>query len=277
MRSTLHLSAAVAASFIAAGIGQAAAQAPAFAKVAVDGYYYHLPAGAADNLEAARALVAASDGMGMTRRSALTTGDNSRSCLGCSTDSFEYKGSGTFNGQKVKSVSIHFDLRIPAVRADVIGEDNKRAVTVAAGKLAWDESAPGVFAKPASDAAERLIPVLLLPPAAIVLGAAQADKIKVAMVGGDRVLTIPVPYLFADLKATLDLDGRVSRTEVTYGGKVYSGEYSEFQNDRMDYHVWGPHHIVQKVDGKVVTDLTLDYHWTNPYMIFPTPKELAQK
>jgi hypothetical protein len=277
MRSTLYLTAAVAAGLIAAGVGQAAAQAPAFAKVAIDGYNYHLPAGAKDNVEAARALILAGDGMGMIRRSALTTGDNTRNCIGCSTDSFEYKGSGTFNGQKVKSLSMHFDLRIPAVRTDVTGEDGKRAVTVAADKLAWDESTPGVFAKPASDAADRLIPVLLLPPAAIVAGAASGDKIKVASVAGQQVLTIPVPYLATDMKATLDLDGRISHTELTYGGKVYTGEYSDFQNDRMDYHVWGPHHIVQKVDGKVVTDLTLDYHWTNPYMVFPTPKELASK
>ena len=62
-----------------------------------------------------------------------------------------------------------------------------------------------------------------------------------------------------------------------WGTKLYSGDYSNFTNDQMDYHVYGPHKIVQKVDGKVVTDLTLEYHWTIPYLVFPTPKELASK
>ena len=64
--------------------------------------------------------------------------------------------------------------------------------------------------------------------------------------------------------------------EIAYGGKVYSGDYSGFSNDRMDYHVFAPHKIVQKIDGQVVTDLELEYHWTNPYMVFPPPAEVAK-
>jgi hypothetical protein len=79
------------------------------------------------------------------------------------------------------------------------------------------------------------------------------------------------------MTASVDGNGYIVHTEFRYGGKLYAGDYSEFTNDKMDYHVMGPHRVVQKVDGKVVTDLTLEYHWVNPYVVFPTPKELAGK
>ena len=38
-----------------------------------------------------------------------------------------------------------------------------------------------------------------------------------------------------------------------------------------------PSHIVQKVDGRTVADLTVTDALANPYMIFPTPKEVVQR
>jgi hypothetical protein len=254
-----------------------------FVKVEVDGYYYHLPEGSKNNMDAVRVLVNASNGMGMSRITTwvndITEGDGSRSCLGCATDSFEYRGSGMFDGKQAKLVSLKFDYRFPAIRTDVTLADGSRTVTVAKQNVTWDESTPGTFkAASKQPAAERLLPAMLLPPAAVVYGAYAADKIKVAKsADGTAVLTLPVPALGTDMKATVDGNGRVVHTELTYGGKVYSGDYSDFTNDKMDYHVFGPHKVVQKVDGKVVTDLTLEYHWTNPYLVFPTPKELAAK
>jgi hypothetical protein len=252
-------------------------------KIGVDGQFYQLPEGAKNNLDAVRVLLTTSAAMGMSRvatwQNDITENDGSRMCIGCTTDLFEYKGSGLYDGKQAKAVSIRFDYRIPAVRTDVTLADGTRTVTVAKDKLSWDETTPGVFkAASTAPAADRLLPALILPPAAVVFGAYAADKIKaVKSPDGTSVLTIPMPALGADMKATVDGNGRVSHTEVTYNGKVYSGDYSDFTNDQMDYHVFGPHRIVQKVDGKVVTDLTLQYHWTNPYTIFATPKELAAK
>ena len=279
MRNRSQLTYGLAAAII---VATAVTATPTFAKdatAAIDGYKYYLPEGSENNLEAVRALIAASDGLGMTRRSrGQIPNGNNQNCLGCSTASYEYKGSGTYAGQKADVMSIHFDYRIPAVRTDVTFADGTRMVTVAANGLTWDESIPGVFAKDSdAAAADRLLEVYLLPPAVVFFGQAAADKIKLSMDGADRVLTVPLPDLDADLKATLDFNGRPVHTEISYGGKVYTGDYSDFSNDHMDYHVWGPNHVVQKVDGKVMTDLQLDYHWTNPYMVFPTPQELAQK
>ena len=271
---------------VAAAILAAAVASPASAKnikLAVDGYFYQLPEGAEKNMEAVSALVAASNGMGMSRiatwQNNITEGDGGRSCVGCTTDFFEYKGTGTYQGQTAQVVSLKFDYRIPAVRADVTTADGTRTVKVAKGDLTWDESTPGVLkGKSDETAAERLIPVLMLPPAAVIYGRMAAPTIKVSAASdGTRDLTVPLPVLNTDMTAKIDANGHVIHTELTYGGKTYTGDYSNFLNDHMDYHVYGPHRIVQKVDGKVVTDLTLEYHWTDPYLVFPTPKELASK
>jgi hypothetical protein len=37
-----------------------------------------------------------------------------------------------------------------------------------------------------------------------------------------------------------------------------------------------PTHIVNKVDGRTVADLTISEALANPYLIFPPPKELAE-
>jgi hypothetical protein len=162
---------------------------------------------------------------------------------------------------------------MPAARIDVTNSDGSREITVVKDKLTWDESKPGVF-KAASTASpvERMLPVYLLPHTVAVFATPVVDKIKVSKSeDGLTVMTFPVALLGTDMQATFDGNGQIVRTQFTYGGKVYSGEYSDFVNDKMDYHVFGPHKIVQKVDGKVVTDLALEYHWVNPYMVFPTP------
>jgi hypothetical protein len=252
-----------------------------FARVQVGGYFYNLPQGSDKNLDAVTVLVNASNAMGMSRIATwvnnITGGDGARSCLGCSTDSFEYRGSGMFNGAQVKDVSLKFDYRFPAIRTDVTAADGTRTVTVAKRTMSWDETTPGIFkAASTQPAAERLLPAMLLPPAAVVYGAYFAPMLTVTKSpDGTAVLTLPVPALNTNMKATVDDKGDIVHTELTYNGKLYAGDYSNFQNDKMDYHVYGPHHVVQSVDGKVVTDLTLAYHWTNPYLVFPTPPQLT--
>jgi hypothetical protein len=253
------------------------AATPAWAvKTDVDGYFYDLPKGADANLDAVRALLAVSDGLGMTRRGGSCLANTN--CIGTTTASQEYRASGTFEGQKADVVVIDFDYRVPAVRTDVMTADKKQFVTVAAKGLSWDEKTPGIFDKASTvPAADRLLQSYLLPPAVVYLGGLVADKIKLSTEAGDRILTIPLVDLSTSLKATIDANGYPVKTEIAYGGKVYTGEFSDFSNDRMDYHVFGPNRIVLKVDGKVTTDLDLEYHWTGPYMVFPTPKALAQK
>ena len=92
------------------------------------------------------------------------------------------------------------------------------------------------------------------------------------------MLTISLPAPFnANLVATVDNTGQPTHTEIAFGGKTYTGDFTNYSNDHMDYHVYGPDHIVEKVDGTVTADLTVEYHWTDPYMVFPTPSQIATK
>jgi hypothetical protein len=254
----------------------AAATAPAWAvKTNVDGYFYDIvPAGGEKNIEAVRALITASDAHGLTRNNGAAV-----NCFGCTLPSFELKGSGTYGGVEKVDVVIDFDYRYQAIRTDATNAAAKtRTVAVANKGQTWDESAPGIFAKASSEPAlERLLPVYLLPQQAVIAAGNATDKLSVETKGSDRILSIPIPEYQSTMKATIDANGFIVHTEMAWNGKTYTGEYSDFNNDRMDNHIYVPDRIVQKVDGKVITDLTLEYHWGNPYMIFRTPKEVAQK
>ena len=83
--------------------------------------------------------------------------------------------------------------------------------------------------------------------------------------------------LGANLVATLDAAGHPVHTEISVGGKTYSGDFSQFLNDRMDMEVQFPHQISLKVDGQPLADWELEYHHADPYLIFPVPSEVASK
>jgi hypothetical protein len=256
---------------------------PAWAvRTQIDSYFYDLPKDSFKNNEAAvRALVEVSDALGFTRNQPIpgaAPDGGPANCLGCLTPKFELKGTGTYAGVDKAAVVIDFDRRIPAVRADVTAPGGKRSVSVAMDKVSWDETTPGVGAMPSTAASmDRLLPVFLLPSEVIYSGIVAADKIKLTTQGSARTLTIPLPQYNTNLVATIDRSGFVTKTEMMVGGKDYTGEYSEFDNDHMDNHVFMPSHIVQKVDGKTITDLELDYTWTDPYMVFQVPKAVASK
>src|SRR6188508_1140087 len=67
--------------------------------VIIDGVPYALPTAAAKNPDAVRALIAASDALGMTRSLIRT--------LGGTTQTLQYKATGTMNGQAVTVVAAY--------------------------------------------------------------------------------------------------------------------------------------------------------------------------
>ena len=70
---------------------------------------------------------------------------------------------------------------------------------------------------------------------------------------------------------------RISRSMSNTGlaDRFSPGDYSDFK-DFQDYGVMFPAHIVQKLDGRPIAELTVTEALANPYMVFPPPKELAQ-
>jgi hypothetical protein len=198
---------------------------------------------------------------------------------------FEFTASGTMadpNGgeSKVSRITAAYDYVIPAARVDIekTSSDGKTArdITVAAGRLAWDESTPGIFLRPASTpAAERLRSLWLLPHGLVLAGAKAPDKVKVADRGGMRELSVALPD-GAEVKGLLDAKNLTTHMELKIGAEVWSADYAEYK-DFQDYGVMFPTRIVQKIDGRTVADLMVTEALANPYMIFPPPKELTQK
>jgi hypothetical protein len=252
--------------------------------VNIDGFIYGgmLPIGADKNLDAMRVLIKAADSLGQLRDNQyganptfgyyLVIGDTSLA--------MRVDADGTWNGAKAHVV-IGWDYRIPGVRLDVTSADGKnRAITVAAGGLAWDEKTPGIFGGQATTSvSDRLVVPYLMPTAVAVLGRDAAPTIKLSKNGARSMLTIPVPKLGPgiNLEATLDAEGHPVHTSIAYNGHTYTGDFSDFLSDRMDFMVMFSHQVSLKVDGKEMANLELNWHQADPYLVFPVPKEVATK
>ena len=250
--------------------------------VAIDGYKYGggLAVGADMNLDAVRVLIKTADAMGQLRDNQY--GGSTYLVLGDTTNAMRIDADGTWNGAK-SHVVLDWDYRVPGVRLDVTSADGKtRAVTVAAGNLAWDEKTPGVFGgQAATSVNERLIVPMLMPSEVILEARDQANVIKLSRdpSNGHNVLTIPLPKLGAgvNMVATLDADSHPIHTSIAYNGHTYTGDFSEFLSDRMDMMVNFSHHIVLQTDGKEVANVEVNWHQADPYLVFPVPKEVAAK
>jgi hypothetical protein len=199
---------------------------------------------------------------------------------------FEYTASGTMaaaNGggdSKVSRITAGYDYVIPAARVDVetTAADGRasREIKVAAGLLAWDESTPGIYLRPArTPAAERLQSIWLLPHGVILAGARAPDKVKLTERGNAKELRVALPD-GTEVTAQLDAKNFATHVEMKVGGEVLSADYADYK-DFQDYGVMFPARIVQRIDGRVVADLTVTEALANPYLIFPQPKELTQK
>jgi hypothetical protein len=181
---------------------------------------------------------------------------------------------------KVTKIVADYDYVIPAARVEVerTGPDGKTEhdIAVAAGQLAWDESKPGVYLRAAAaSAAERLRQLWLLPHAIVLLGAKAPDKVNVTASAGVKELAVALPD-GTELNSLLDAKNFPTHVEFQAGGKTFSADFSDYK-DFAEYGVMFPSHIVQMLDGRVVADLTVTDALPNPYMVFPPPKELAQK
>jgi hypothetical protein len=198
---------------------------------------------------------------------------------------FEYTAKGTLAGTladvagapiEVSRITAAYDYVIPAARVDVERASGaQRTIEVASGALAWDEETPGIYLRPASTSAADRLKLIWLLPHGVVLAAAKApDKVTVAEKDGARELTVPLPT-GTEAKASLDAANLMTHVEIRIGAQVFTGDYADYK-DFQGYGVMFPTRIVQKVDGRIIADLTVSEALANPYMIFPPPKELKQ-
>jgi hypothetical protein len=229
---------------------------------------------AAQGPDARTTLTAAANALGMVRglERSLTI-----------VNMFEYTATGTMADgagapSQLNRITAAYDYVIPAARVDIeraLPGGPQRTIEVASGALAWDEETPGIYLRPAAtSAAERLKLIWLLPHGVILAAAKAPDKVAVAEKDSARELTVPLPT-GAEAKALLDAANLMTRVEMRIGAQVFTGDYAEYK-DFQGYGVMFPTRIVQKVDGRIIADLTVSEALANPYMIFPPPKELKQ-
>jgi hypothetical protein len=79
-----------------------------------------------------------------------------------------------------------------------------------------------------------------------------------------------------EVKGLLDTQNSTTHVEMEIGAQLLSADYGGYKNFQ-DYGVMFPSRIVQKVDGRIVADLTVTEALANRYLIFPPPKEFLQK
>ena len=94
------------------------------------------------------------------------------------------------------------------------------------------------------------------------------------------MLTFPIASLGATVKATLDAKNFITQVDATMGGTAVTMNYSDYGDWNGDDYlsdVMFPRHIVQKVGGVTVLDLTVSKTNTyNPYVVMPVPDNIEK-
>ena len=185
----------------------------------------------------------------------------------------EYTVNGTVAGAKVTGMKIGIDYVIPAIRTDV-GTGAARKVEVASGALAWDESVPGVYSGPAAtNAAERLRMLCLLPHGVILAALVQPQTVKFGTEGAFKTITSACP-VGGEMKTTMNADLRPAKIELVQNGQTYTAEFTNYRHDEQGFEVFFPGRIRQSQAGKLTMDLTVTQGLPNPYMLFPVPSQV---
>jgi hypothetical protein len=194
---------------------------------------------------------------------------------------------------------------VPAIRMDFAcagtgGRPGPRQVLVAADRFAWNETTPGVGARPAPDAVnERLLQLWTLVPESVVKAAvASGANTTLTFEGAKPILTFPLPAPLESVTVKATIDPRIfrvdtnpagvkrefshliERTEARVGTSVVETIYSDYgdwnEEDLLSM-VLLPRHIVQKRDGVTVIDLNVTKTDTyNPYVIMPLPENVGR-
>jgi hypothetical protein len=201
----------------------------------------------------------------------------------------KYWAAGTMsvNGQmyKVTNYVASVNFHVHGMRADITrtGPDGaaQHVIEVVSDKFAWNETKPGMNATPAPGTdAMRLLQFWMLPQS-VVKGATEAGAdAKVGVENGATTLTYPIASLGATLKATIDAKNFITQVDAKMGTTAVTMNYSNYGDwNGADYlsDVMFPKHIVEKVGGVTVLDLTVSKTNTyNPYVIVPVPDNIEK-
>jgi hypothetical protein len=151
--------------------------------------------------------------------------------------------------------------------------------------VGWDQPDVTSAATPVSSAlaGDRLLQAWLMPGglvwAALTTDGTKAKEgVQVSNKDGKTILTIPISG--TSLVATLNGDKFPAHVEArikhpVLGETLLTVDYSGYRDFEQAYYVMFPEHIVEKLGGHTVLDLTVTEAHTNPYVVFPLPAEIT--
>jgi len=246
---------------------------------------------AANMSEAAKAVKAAADALGMPR-----TGGPGGALLPeiDVINRMEILGSGTssVSGQTVKT-EYHAALGYnpPAMRLEITrtnaGGTPQHTIQTVRDKYAWDESMLGAGLVPGKGTAtpemtavkQRLLQIWILPYGVLKAAFAAGDKATVSAEDGATVLSVPLSGELAGvtLKATLDSKNFITKVVAqTGGGMDIEADYSDYaDHGEILTDIKSPGHIVEKQGGSTVLDIQIkSWDANNPYLVFPIPQNV---
>jgi glyoxylase-like metal-dependent hydrolase (beta-lactamase superfamily II) len=160
----------------------------------------------------------------------------------------------------------------------------QRQIQVVNGKIAWNEQTPGVNGTPALAAAtDRALQIWITPAGVVKAARAVGTNTKISAQGGSTILTFPVNG--TPVTATLNAKNLIEK--VTWKidnpvlgdvlGEVMYSDYKDLGGELYQSDVLVPQHIVQKLGGFPVLDVTLDKaNAYNPYVVFPVPDNVQK-
>jgi hypothetical protein len=242
--------------------------------------------------EAAKAVKAAADAMGMPR-----TGGPGGALLPevDVINRMEFWGSGTAStpgtsGQAFKTeYHVALGYNPPAMRVEITPAQGsggpQHMIQTVRDTYAWNESEIGAGLEPGRGTAtpataavkDRLLQLWILPYGVVKAAFAAGEKTKVAVENGATVLTFPLSGELAGVtvKATLDAKNFITKVETQSDNPalVRQAEYSDYA-DHGDIltDIKSPAHIVEKRAGVTVLDVQIKmWDANNPYLVFPVP------
>lgn len=185
---------------------------------------------------------------------------------------------------EVANATVGISYYIPAMRWDMRRTDPDgepdRFIHVVSGERAWNEVEPGVDATPAMGRAAARRRQIWLTPHGVIRAAVDAGADAVGVSTRDGQTTITVSVDGTPVTAILDANSRPERVEMTIehpilGESLLEALYTGYK-DWPILDVYFPSRIVHRLGGETTLDLTVTAFFQNPYVVFPTPEQLAR-